>query len=125
MALIPQALGLEAKDQGVSESAWIVQIAGTIIFQKKIHSWKTPIMRSVHPLCTMVLKSEKSRSNCLLSSKSFSVQKNSPHNSVIKPSLNNLENISLYWLHFLYELLIINGNDKGFTHNLPFRAKWL
>ena len=47
MALILQALGLEAKDQGVSESAWIVQIAGTIIFQKKIHSWKTPIMRSV------------------------------------------------------------------------------
>ena len=47
MALILQALGLEAKDQGVSESVWIVQIAGTIIFQKKIHSWKTPIMRSV------------------------------------------------------------------------------
>ena len=47
MALIPQALGLETKDQGVSESAWIVQIDGTIIFQKKIHSWKTPIMRSV------------------------------------------------------------------------------
>ena len=47
MALIPQALGLEAKDQGVSESAWIVQIAGTIIFQKLIHSWKITIMRSV------------------------------------------------------------------------------
>ena len=47
MALTLQALGLEAKDQGVSESAWIVQIAGTIIFQKIIHSWKTPIMRSV------------------------------------------------------------------------------
>ena len=47
MALIPQALGLEAKDQGVSESAWIVQIAGTIIFQKLIHSWKMTIMRSV------------------------------------------------------------------------------
>ena len=47
MALTLQALGLEAKDQGVSESAWIVQIAGTIIFQKKIHSWKTTIMRSV------------------------------------------------------------------------------
>ena len=47
MALIPQALGLEAKDQGVSESTWIVQIAGTIIFQKLIHSWKINIMRSV------------------------------------------------------------------------------
>ena len=47
MALILQALGLEAKDQGVSESAWIVQIAGTIIFQKLIHSWKMTIMRSV------------------------------------------------------------------------------
>ena len=47
MALIPQALGLEAKDRGVSESAWIVQIAGTIIFQKKIDSWKMTIMRSV------------------------------------------------------------------------------
>ena len=47
MALIPQALGLEAKDQGVSESAWIVQIAGTIIFQKLIHSWEMTIMRSV------------------------------------------------------------------------------
>ena len=47
MDLIPQALGLEAKDQGVSESTWIVQIAGTIIFQKIIQSWKTPIMRSV------------------------------------------------------------------------------
>ena len=47
MALTLQALGLEAKDRGVSESTWIVQIAGTIIFQKKIHSWKTPIMRSV------------------------------------------------------------------------------
>ena len=50
MALTLQALGLEAKDQGVSESAWIVQIAGTIIFQKIIHSWKTPIMRSVYTL---------------------------------------------------------------------------
>ena len=47
MALIPQALGLEAKDRGVSESAWIVQIAGTIIFQKLIHSWKMTIMWSV------------------------------------------------------------------------------
>ena len=47
MALIPQALGLEAKDRGVSESAWIVQIASTIIFQKLIHSWKMTIMRSV------------------------------------------------------------------------------
>ena len=55
MALTLQALGLEAKDQGVSESAWIVQIAGTIIFQKKIHSWKTPIMRSVAPADIMLL----------------------------------------------------------------------
>ena len=47
MALIPQALGLEAKDRGVSESTWIVQIAGTIIFQKLIHLWKITIMRSV------------------------------------------------------------------------------
>ena len=47
MALIPQALGLEAKDRGVSESAPTVQIAGTIIFQKLIHSWKITIMRSV------------------------------------------------------------------------------
>ena len=47
MALTLQALGLEAKDQGVLESAWIVQIAGTIIFQKLIHSWKMTIMRSV------------------------------------------------------------------------------
>ena len=52
MALIPQALGLEAKDRGVSESAWIVQIAGTIIFQKLIHSWKITIMRSVLTLTT-------------------------------------------------------------------------
>ena len=48
MALIPQSLGLEAKDQGVSESAWIVQIAGTIIFQKLILLWKMSIMRSVN-----------------------------------------------------------------------------
>ena len=53
MALIPQALGLEAKDRGVSESAWIVQIAGTIIFQKLIHLWKMTIMRSVFILLSM------------------------------------------------------------------------
>ena len=47
MALIPQALGLEAKDRGVLESAWIVQIAGTIVFQKLIPSWKMTNMRSV------------------------------------------------------------------------------
>ena len=58
MALTLQALGLEAKDQGVSESAWIVQIAGTIIFQKKIHSWKTPIMRSVPFLWYKTLKAQ-------------------------------------------------------------------
>ena len=54
MALILQALGLEAKDQGVSESVWIVQIAGTIIFQKIIHSWKTTIMRSVSDSVPMI-----------------------------------------------------------------------
>ena len=47
MALIPQDLGLETKDRGVSESPWIVQITGTIIFQKLIHMWKMAIMRSV------------------------------------------------------------------------------
>ena len=47
MALSPQDVGLEAKDQGVLKCAWIVQINGVVVFETKIHSCRITIMRSV------------------------------------------------------------------------------
>ena len=47
MALTLSDVGLEAKDQGVLKSAWIVQINGVVVFETKIHSCQITIMRSV------------------------------------------------------------------------------